>query len=520
MPNSTGAPAQDHEVLIIGAGFGGIATAIELRRAGIHDFLLVEKHDGIGGTWHINTYPGLAVDIPAIFYSLSRMPFTTSSRFFPPGHEIKQYIEGVVDAYGLRRKIRLNTRLTAARWDEEAHLWRGTLDNGEELTARFVVGALGILEEPKLPDIPGVETFAGKSVHTARWDHDYDYGGKRIAVIGTGATALQLIPELAKIADHLTVFQRTPIWLAPKPDFRIDWGLDRFLGRVTPVRKAIRAGIAAGIDIGLVGGLLSMRRMPQFMPYVTRASGALYRAWLRDPELAEKLTPTYAPGCKRPSMSNDYFKTFKQKDRVALITEKIDRITETGVVTADGVEHEIDVLVCATGFRVCERGFSPVFKVFGESGEELGDYWHEHNYHAYQGVSVANWPNLFLVGCGPNTIIPSSILVTIENNAAHARRAIVEARKRGATKVDVTKQAYDDFAEFCLRRTEGSMWVTEPCAGSNTYYVNYQGQLAIRPTTGMNQWWGNRHFPFRDYTFTTRLPRPVAAPLPEAVAVS
>ncbi|MBL1075380.1 NAD(P)/FAD-dependent oxidoreductase [Nocardia sp. 2] len=494
----------DYEVLIVGAGFGGIATAIELREAGIHDFALLEKHDGIGGTWYANRYPGIAVDIPAVFYSLSRMPFTNSSRFFPPGHEIQQYIERVVDAYGLRPRIRLNTRVEGARWDESTHLWRVTLGDGAELTARFVVGALGILEVPKLPDIPGVESFAGKTVHTATWDHDFDYSGKRIAVIGTGATALQLIPELAKVARHLTVFQRTPIWLAPKPDFDFNPLVDAAMS-IPPVRKAIRGAIATGIDVGLIGALLSMRRLPRVAPYLTKAGAAMYKLWLRDDELSEKLTPTYAPGCKRPSMSNEYFWTFKQKDRVSLITEKIVDITERGVRTADGVEHEIDVLVCATGFRVCERGFAPVFTVHGENGVELGDYWHEHGYHAYQGVSAHGWPNLFLVGCGPNTIVPSSILVTIENNAAHARRAIVEARKRGATKLDVTKRAYDDFAEFCLNRTEGSMWLTAPCAGSNTYYVNYQGELAIRPTTAMNQWWGNRHFPFRDYEFTGRI---------------
>ncbi|MFF2554324.1 flavin-containing monooxygenase [Nocardia sp. NPDC058058] len=504
---STGADTTvqpDYEVIIVGAGFGGIAAAIELREAGIHDFVMLEKHDGIGGTWYVNTYPGIAVDIPAVFYSLSKMPFTSSSRFFPPGHEIQQYIERVVDAYGLRKKIRLNSCIESARWDERNHLWRGTLASGEEITARYVIGALGLLEVAKLPDIPGIDTFAGHKVHTARWDHDYDYTGKRIAIIGTGATALQLIPEMAKVAAHLTVFQRTPIWLAPKPDFRIDWGLDRVLSGVKPVRAAVRGAIASGIDMGLIGGLLSLRRMPKAMPYVTRAGGALYKLWLRDDELAEKLTPTYAPGCKRPSMSNEYFTTFKQKDRVSLITDGIEEITEKGVRTADGVEHEIDVLVCATGFRVCERGFAPAFNVYGETGEELGDYWHEHRYHAYQGVSVPKWPNLFMVGCGPNSIIPSSILVTIENTAAHARRAIVETRRRGATKVDVNRQAYDDWAEFCTERTEGSMWVTAPCAGSNTYYVNYQGELAIRPTTGLNQWWGNRHFPFRHYTFSTR----------------
>ncbi|WP_353612205.1 NAD(P)/FAD-dependent oxidoreductase [Mycobacterium sp. IS-1556] len=210
----------DHEVLIVGAGFGGIGAAVELTKAGIDDFVIVDKNDGIGGTWWANTYPGVAVDIPSIYYSFSYAPPKKWTRMFAPGAEVQQYAEQVVDSFGLRSRIRLSTAVVAADWDEEQHVWRIQLQSGETLVARFVIGAVGGLEVPNLPDIAGIDQFSGKVVHTANWDHDFDYAGKRIAVIGTGATALQLIPELADVAGHLSVFQRTPNWVAPKPDFR------------------------------------------------------------------------------------------------------------------------------------------------------------------------------------------------------------------------------------------------------------------------------------------------------------
>ncbi|NNH70958.1 NAD(P)/FAD-dependent oxidoreductase [Nocardia uniformis] len=508
----------DHEVVIIGAGFGGIATGVALKQAGVEDFVIFDKHSGIGGTWWANRYPGIAVDIPAVYYSLSYMPFRTSTRVFPPGHEVQEYTEQIVDEYGLRPHITLNTRVSGAIWDERTHLWTVRFDD-RTVTCRFLCPALGYLEVPKLPDIPGIDRFAGKAVHTADWDHDFDYAGKRIGVIGTGATALQLIPELADIAEHLTVFQRTPIWLAPKPDFRVDWGLDQFLQRNDRTRKVVRGAVAAGIDLGLVGLALSMRRLPRVAPALTAGARGAYRMWLRDKELYDKLAPTYAPGCKRPSLSSRYMKTFKNRDRTSLITEGIERVTEKGVVTADGVEHPIDVLVCATGFRVCERGFSPAFEMIGAEGKELGDYWHETRYHAYQGVTVPGWPNMFMVACGPNSVILGSILTTVENTAAKARRLIVEARRRGATRVDVTPEAYREYADKCLEKMEGSLWVTAPCAGSNTYYVNYQGDLAVRPSTNIGQWLGTRHFPWRAYQFGKLAPGPQpAAPVKKAVA--
>ncbi|MFE3189471.1 flavin-containing monooxygenase [Nocardia sp. NPDC059240] len=500
----------DHEVVVIGAGFGGIATGVELRKQGIEDFVLLEKHAGIGGTWWANTYPGIAVDIPAIYYSFSYEPFR-STRLFPPGHEVQAYAEHIVDKYGLRDRIRLGVTFTGAHWDDSTHLWHLDFADGSRMTCRYLIPALGILEQAKLPEIPGIESFAGKIVHSAQWDHDFDYAGKRIAVIGTGASGLQIIPEMAKIAGHLTVFQRTPIWLAPKPDIRIDWGLDQALKRPA-LRKAVRYTIATALDAVLVVGVRALSATPAAIPYVTKVAQGATRMWLRDKELADKLVPGYAPGCKRPSLSNEYFRTFKQKDRVSLVTEKMVEVTGNAVITADGTAHEIDVLVCATGFRVCEKGFSPGMPIHGMNGRELGDYWHENHYHAYEGVTVPGWPNLFLVCCGPNTIVPSSILTTAENNAILASRAIAAARRRGSTRVEVRQQPFDDFARMCVERAEGSMWMASPCAGSNTYYVNYQNELAIRPTTVLSQWWAARFLRTGDFSFHALPSTVLAAP--------
>ncbi|WP_307817828.1 flavin-containing monooxygenase [Nocardia acididurans] len=505
------ATAPDFDVVVIGAGFGGIGMGVELRRAGIHNFVIVDKNSDIGGTWHANTYPGVAVDIPSIYYSFSYEPPKTWSRMFAPGAEVKAYADQVVDAYGLRSRILLNTRVVGGEWDEANHLWRGRLDTGQEVTARFVVGAVGGLEIPRLPDIDGIDGFTGKVVHTAQWDHDYDYRGKRIAVIGTGATALQLIPELADVAGSLTVFQRRPIWVAPKPDFPIPALAKDVLVNIGPLRRAIRAAVTLGIDFGISGVGVFHSRIPGLVKLAQRGGGLMYRAWLPgDQELARQLTPDYAPGCKRPSVSNRYLRTFT-RPHVELVTAAIDKITGTDVVTADGRAHEVDVLVCATGFRVMEKGYAPPYPLRGRDGLELGEFWDRNRYQAYQGVSVPKFPNLFTI-TGPYGFAAGSYIAMIECTARHAARAITEARRRGATAVEIKQEPHDAYFRKCLRRGSQTMWLSDACAGSNTYYVNYQGDPApIRPSTHFEMWWGNKHFPFRHYTFS-RLPGAADAP--------
>lgn len=492
----------DYEVLVIGAGFGGIGTGVELRKEGIDDFLIVDKNDGIGGTWWANTYPGVAVDIPSVYYSFSYEPPQSWSRVFAPGAEVQRYAEQVVDSFGLRPHIRLRTGVTGCMWDDTNHTWAVELDNGEQITARYVVGAVGGLEMPNMPDIAGIKDFTGKIVHTARWDHDFDYAGKRIAVIGTGATALQLIPEIADVAGHLTVFQRTPIWVAPKPDAAIPDVVAKTLLKVTPVRRAIRAAVTVGIDFSLTGIGVFHDKVPALAGLLTKGGAAGYRMWLRDdPELAEKLTPEYAPGCKRPSVSNRYLKTFTRPN-VSLVTDSITSITESGVITADGTHHEIDVLVCATGFKVMAKGATPPFPLLGMNGIDLNGFWDENRFQAYQGVSCPGFPNAFLI-TGPYGFAAGSYLAMIECTSRHAARAIAESRSRGATRVEVRQEPHDAYVQKHRARAAKTLWLSDACANSNTYYVNYQGDAAaIRPSTHLEMWWGNKYFPRDDYRYS------------------
>lgn len=492
----------DHEVLIVGAGFGGIGAAVELTKEGIDDFLIIDKNAGIGGTWWANTYPGVAVDIPSIYYSFSYEPPKKWTRMFAPGREVQQYAEQVVDSFGLRPKIRLNTAVIGADWDESQHVWRVQLDSGEIVVARFVIGAVGALEVPNLPDIKGIDTFAGKIVHTANWDHDFDYSNKVIAVIGTGATALQLIPELADRAKYLSVFQRTPIWVAPKPDFPIPHVVSASLLRMPLLRRGIRAVVTLAIDFGLTGIGVFHERVPFVVDALRRGGAAGYRRWLRgEPELAERLTPKYAPGCKRPSVSNRYLKTFT-RPHVELVTEPIREITETGVVTEDGLAHDVEVLVCATGFKVMAKGYTPPFPLRGLHGLDISDYFHNNRYQAYQGVSVPRFPNGFLI-TGPYGFAAGSYLAMIECTSRHAARAIAEARRRNATRVEIRQEPHDAYYAKSRRRAEQTMWLSPACEGSNTYYVNYQGDAAaIRPSTHLEMWWGNKHFPFDHYSYS------------------
>ncbi|MBL1078195.1 NAD(P)/FAD-dependent oxidoreductase [Nocardia sp. 2] len=504
-----GAPAEarpDHEVIVIGAGFGGIGTGIALQRKGIHDFLIVDKWDRVGGTWHANTYPGVAVDIPSFIYSFSYEQRGDWSRVFAPGAELRDYAESMVDKYGLRPRLRLNTTIIGAEFDERNSLWRLRTDGGQEMTGRYVVLAIGGLERPKMPAIEGLQNFGGTLVHTAMWDHDVALRGQRVAVIGTGATALQLIPAIVEETAHLTVFQRTPIWVFPKNDAEIGW-----LGRQILGRKRIRSALRL---VGNIGTEMAMSGMVAGPAWLTSAGRTLaevpVRRWMRaqvhDPELRDKLTPRYGLGCKRPSMSNDYLKTFNRTD-VSLVTESIDRVTEHGVVTADGHEHRIDVLICATGFKLWDKGAIPPFPVRGRGGLDLETFWDEQRYQAYQGVSVPGFPNAFTI-TGPYGFVLGSYIWMIEATAAHLSRAIAESKRRGATEIEIRQEVHEEYFRKCLARQEKNFLFTPVCEGSNTYYIDNHGDSPFRPSTHGEMYWQNRHFDLDVYRYTQGAPVP------------
>ncbi|MGX1806598.1 flavin-containing monooxygenase [Nocardia sp. NPDC055321] len=496
----------DHEIIIVGAGFAGIGTAIALREAGFEDFLLVDDADGVGGTWHWNTYPGIGVDIPSFSYQYSFEQRRDWSRVYAPGRELKAYAEHCVSKYGLRPRIRFNTTIASADFDDTVHLWRLRTGDGEELTARFVVGATGVLTRPKLPDIPGADEFTGTVVHTARWDHTVDLRGKKVGIIGTGASAVQIIPEIAPRVATLTVFQRTPIWCLPRPDAPVPDVVRRFMG--LPGGQALTRWLSqAFVEVTFPLAAHYYRILP-VAALGERTGRAHLRDQVRNPVTRAKLTPDYALGCKRPSFSNDYLKTFNRAN-VTLETDPISEITATGVRTADA-HHDVDVLIMATGFKVMESGNMPTFDLHGSGGVRLEDWWDTHRLQAYEGVSVPGFPNFFTI-IGPYGYNGSSYFALIETQTRHILRLLRQARRRAATRVEVTEQANAEYFREMLSRRDTQVFWQDSCALSNSYYFDKNGDVPLRPMSTPEAYWRAGHFDLNHYRFDTLAPRSAPA---------
>ncbi|KRA38975.1 MULTISPECIES: flavin-containing monooxygenase [unclassified Nocardioides] len=489
-----------HEVVIIGGGFSGIGAAILLDKAGFSDYLLLEAGDGLGGAWHWNTYPGVAVDIPSFSYQFSFEQMSGWSRVYAPGRELKAYAEHCVDKYDVRRRTRLRTSVVSATFDDDAHLWRLDTDRGEVITARHVVSATGVLTQPKLPDIDGLADFAGTVMHTARWDHDVDLTGRRVAVIGTGASAVQAIPRIAEQVEHLTVFQRTPIWCLPKPD--------------APLPRPARAGLRLVPGARRVARLASQSFVEATFPVAAHFAGIVpiaavgerigrtyLRQAVRDPEVRDKLTPRYALGCKRPSFSNAYLPAFNRAN-VTLETSGIAAVTANGVRTTDGTEHEVDTLVLATGFKVFEKGNMPPFTVRGAEGLDLEKWWEENRFQAYQGVSVPGFPNFFTI-LGPYGYNGSSYFNLIETQTAHILRCLQRARRDGATRVEVTPEANARYLEQAMGRRKHQVFFQDSCSQANSYYFDANGDVPFRAATTLETMWTSRRFPLDNYAFSS-----------------
>lgn len=489
----------EHEVIIVGAGFSGIGAAIKLREAGFDDFLIVDEADGVGGTWHWNTYPGIAVDIPSFSYQFSFEQRAGWSRTYAPGRELKAYAESCVDKYGLRPRIRFGTTITEAEFDEHGCRWRLRTATGDELTARFVISATGVLTRPKLPEIPGVDTFAGVTMHTSRWDHRQDLRGKRVAIIGTGASAVQVIPETAPRVEQLVVFQRTPIWCLPRLDLPlpkpVQWAL-----RLPGARSLTRLISQTYVELTFPIAAHYHKNLPT-AAIGERAGLAHLRSQVKDPVIREKLTPRYALGCKRPSFSNDYLATFN-RDNVVLETDPIEAITSTGVRTATGTEYPVDILVLATGFKVMESGNMPTYRLRGIGGLDLEKWWDENRLQAYEGVSVPGFPNFFSI-IGPYGYNGSSYFALIENQTRHILRCLRHARAGNATVVEVTKEANDRFFQEMLDRRGGQVFWQDSCAVANSYYFDKHGDVPLRPSTTVEAAWRSGHFDLADYRFAT-----------------
>jgi cation diffusion facilitator CzcD-associated flavoprotein CzcO len=488
----------DHHALIIGAGFSGIGAAIELDKAGLSDYLVVEAGDGVGGTWHWNTYPGIAVDIPSFSYQFSFEQSPQWSRTYAPGGELKAYAEHCVDKYGIRSRIRFNTKVLAAEFDDENSVWRVQIDPGGVLTARFLISACGVLTVPKLPDIDGVDTFAGVTMHTARWDHGQDLTGKRVAVIGTGASAVQVIPEIAPIAAQLTVFQRTPIWCFPKFDVPLP-GPARWAMRIPGARLVQRLLSQAFVELTFPIAAQYFTVFP-LAKRMESAGRSYLRRQVHDPAVREQLTPRYAVGCKRPGFHNEYLATFN-RDNVRLVTEPIAKVTPSAVATTDGEAHDVDVLVLATGFKVMDTDSVPTFAVTGSGGRSLSRFWDEHRLQAYEGVSVPGFPNFFTV-FGPYGYVGSSYFALIEAQTHHIVRCLRRARRASATRVEVTEEANDRYFAEMMRKRHRQIFWQDSCQLANSYYFDKNGDVPLRPATTLEAYWRSRRFRLDDYRFS------------------
>ncbi len=491
---------QQLDAVIVGAGFGGMGAAIQLNRLGYDNLVIVDREDDLGGTWHVNHYPGLTVDVPSTTYSYWFEPNPYWSRLYAPGRELKRYADHVADKYNLRRYLRLDTTIDGARWDEDAERWVVTLAGGESLTARFLIAATGYLSQPKIPDIPGIDSFAGRIMHAAKWDDDYSLAGRRAAVIGTGSTGVQLIPELAKQVSELTVYQRTAIWVMPKMDFGFAPAVQRLFARRPLTQQALRRSTDNFTDL-LV--LIAMWKYRYFKP-VNKAVGyvaALHRFLsLRDKELRRALTPHYEYGCKRPTLSNSYYRAFNRPN-VHLETAGIDRIESDGVVARDGTKRVVDTLVLATGFDVWNTNL-PAFEVIGRDGRDLGKWWRENKFQAYEGLTVPGFPN-FLSLSSPYAWVGMSWFDSVECQMRHMKRLFGELQRRDGSTFEVTEEANAAFLDRMTRLLGDSVFTLGNCASSNSYWFNGSGEAPLfRPTSIRSAVKEQDRYPLTDYAIS------------------
>lgn len=487
------------DAVVVGAGFGGIGAAIELDRLGLRDFVILEREDDLGGTWHVNRYPGLAVDIASVTYSYSFEPNPFWSRLFAPGAELKKYAEHVADKYGLRARMRFGTVVDGARWDEDNEQWVVSIAGGETLTARYLLTATGFLSQPYTPPFPGIESFAGKIIHTTDWDDTYDLTGRRAAIIGTGATAVQLVPEVAERVAELTVFQRTPIWVVPKIDAPIPGAVQQLFDKVPVTQKAARLVNTGMLEALMVLGVLHYAQAKPLNKAAALLAKAHLFAQVRDTDTRARLTPHYDFGCKRPTFSNQYFKTFNQP-HVHLETNSIDHLEPDGIVTADGHKTEIDTLLLATGFNLWDVNF-PAIEIVGRDGVNLGKFWRDNRFQAYEGITVPKFPN-FLSLNSPYSYSGLSYFTTIEAQMKHMGRLFAELFRRGEHTFEVTERANAQFLDRVTEKLGSSVFYGGDCSTARSYYFNQHGEAALlRPTSTASAHREAVAFPLDDYRY-------------------
>jgi cation diffusion facilitator CzcD-associated flavoprotein CzcO len=452
-----------YRVVVAGAGFGGIGMATALKQAGIEDFLVVDRGDDLGGTWRDNTYPGLACDVPSNLYSFSFRPARWSRRF-PPREEILAYLRALSADRGVGPHLRFGSGIAAAEFDERRAGWNLTLDDGDTLRATAVVSAVGQLNRPARPDIAGRDDFAGPSWHSARWDHGVDLAGRRVAVVGTGASAIQFVPEVARAAAHVDVYQRSAPYVLPKFDHPYGHAQQVLFDRFPAVRKADRLRIFLYGELLTSGFVLS----PKFLAAPMQLWRRQLRAQITDPQLREKCVPDYVMGCKRVLFSNDWYPTL-DRPNVELVTDPIERIVGDGVITADGISRPADVIIYGTGFKTLD--FLAPMSVTGLGGRGLDEAWRE-GAEAYLGITVSGFPNFFML-YGPNTNLGgNSIIYMLEGQIGYVLGALRALEEEGLDWVDVRPDEQRAFNAWVDTASRTSVWES----GCHNWYTTASGR--------------------------------------------
>jgi len=455
--------AVDH--LIIGSGFAGLCAAIKLEEDGERDFVVIERGSDVGGTWRDNTYPGAACDVPSQLYSFSFALNPDWSSSYSPQPEIQAYLKKVAEKSGTLDRFVFDTSVQDAVWDEAEQRWTVTTSAGT-WSARTLISGAGGLSEPKMPEIEGIETFQGHLFHSALWDHDVDLAGKRVAIIGTGASSIQIVPELQKIVGSLDVYQRTAPWVIPRND-RPYGDLEKKALRYVPgLQRAYRTGIYAAKEVTVP----SFTLWPAISKPAQTAAIKNLKKGIKDPELREKVMPRFTFGCKRVLISNDYYPALAAEN-VDVVTDPIAKVTGSSIVTADGTEREIDVLIVATGFYTTELPIA--HHVIGRNGVSLAEQWRDTGMTAYKGTTIPNFPNFFMV-VGPNVGLGhSSMVFMIESQVAYVRDALKTMRKGGYTSVEVGQAETDQYNEALQKRMKRTVW---SAGGCDSWYLDAHGK--------------------------------------------
>lgn len=476
-------------IVVIGAGFGGLAAVMDLKRRGFDDIVVLEKGDAVGGVWRDNTYPGAACDVPTPYYSFSFEPNPRWPRRYAAQPDILAYLEHVTDKYDVRRHVRLGVEVAGAEFDDASRVWRVYLAGGETLEADVLIPAVGQLSRPSLPTIDGLDSFAGTAFHSARWDHSVDLTGKRVGVIGTGASAVQFVPEIQPLVKSMTVFQRTPPYLVPRMDTEFTTVHHSLFARLPWTQKAERGswfGISEALGVALL-----------YSPRLAKAVLALSRWHMRkgapDRELFDRVWPSYPIGCKRILFANDYLPALSAPN-VDLVTTGIDQITPTGVRTVDGADHDLDVLIYGTGFTATD--FLAPLEICGRAGRSLREQWAA-GARAYLGISVPHFPNLFVM-YGPNTNLGSgSIIYMLESQARYIGQAVsaLAAAAMPTRALVVRPEVEAEYDDAIQARLVDGVW-----AQCSSWYRNADGRVTTNwPHLPIEYRMRTAHFDLADY---------------------